>query len=132
MKCVFVPFQYSSSKNGVSDEEQAVGTCLSGLPQFNQFGQMDIVYQGEDVHAMFNEEETHIGPVAANFDLQSYRDRRGRVFYVTDLNPSTSAANNNAVVEPSVVVAWKLDVKDTFGLLHVLSFDEYLHGLENR
>lgn len=63
----------------------------------------------EDVHAMFNEENTHIGPVAANFDLESFRDRRGRVFYVTDMNPSTLAANNDAIVEPSVVVAWKLD-----------------------
>ena len=130
MKCEFIPFQFSSSNNSVTDEEQAMGAFLKGLTQFNPYGQIDINYQGENIHAMFNDEGTHIGPVTANFDLKSFRDRRGKVFYVTDLNPPTSGANN--AVEPLVVVAWKVDVKDTFGLLHVLSFDEYVSGLENR
>ena len=130
MKCVFVPFQYSS-RNNITDEEQAVGDFLQGLPQFNQFGQIDIIYQGENIHAMFNEDETQLGQVNANFNLESFRERRGRVFYVTDLKPLSSGASNNAV-EPTIVVAWKVDVKDTFGLLHVLSFDDYLNSLENR
>ena len=130
MNCEFFPFQLSSSNNSVTDEEQAMGTFLKGLTQFNPYGQIDINYQGENIHAMFNDEGTHIGPVTANFDLKSFRDRRGKVFYVTDLNPTTSSANN--AVEPLVVVAWKVDIKDTFGLLHVLSFDEYISGLENR
>ena len=124
MKCEFVPFQFSSSNyGGVTDEEQAMGAFLKGLTQFNQYGQIDINYQGENIHAMFNDEETHIAQVTVNFDLKAFRDRRGRVFFVTDLNPPISSDANNAV-EPSVVVAWKVDVKDAFGLLHVLSFDE--------
>ena len=109
-----------------------MGDFLKGLPQFSQFGQIEIIYQGENIHAMFNKDETHIGQVNANFTLESFRNRRGRVYYVTDLNPTSSGANNSFAVEPTIVVAWKIDVKDTFGLLHVLSFDEYLNGLENR
>lgn len=132
MKCEFVPFQFNSSNNGVTDEEEkAMSTFLKELTQFSQYGQIDINYQGENIHAMFNVEETHIGQVNAGVDLKSFRDRRGKVFYVTDLNPPTSGANNNDG-EPSIVVAWKVDVKDTFGLLHVLSFDDYISGLENR
>lgn len=31
-----------------------------------------------------------------------------------------------------VVVAWKANLKDTFGILQVLSFEEYLFYLDNR
>ena len=128
-KCQFYPFQYISNDDTIEDDE-TVCTLIKGLTQFHQFGNIDVNYQGENIHAMFNEDKTYIIPAIENFDLSSFRDRRGRVFYVTDLNPMVSGTNGTASVV--VVVAWKKNVKDTFGLLLILSFEEYFCGLENK
>ena len=133
LACQFFPFQCntggsscSSSKSG--DEDRAVEAAIKGLSKFSHYTNIDINYQGENIHGMVNEEETHISPLGnKNADqLLSFRNRRGKVFYVTDLNPSRSCA------DVIVVIAWKVNVNDTFGILHVLSFDEYICCLENR
>ena len=133
LACQFFPFQCntggsscSSSKSG--DEDRAVEAAIKGISKFSHYTNIDINYQGENIHGMVNEEETHISPLGnKNADqLISFRNRRGKVFYVTDLNPSRSCA------DVIVVIAWKVNVNDTFGILHVLSFDEYICCLENR
>ena len=102
--------------------------AIKRLPIFSQCTNLDINYQGENIHGLVNEEETHISPLGKNADqLLSFRNRRGKVFYVTDLNPS-----RRSCADVMVVVAWKVNVKDTFGTLHIISFDEYVFCLENR
>ena len=118
------PFRYSMT-NGV-DEDQVLETSIKQLTQFHQFECIDINYQGESIHAMFNEEGTHIGLMEGSVELSSFRDRRGKVFYITDKSPTHNSG------EVMVVVAWKLDPKDTFGFLQTLSFDKYVSCLETR
>jgi hypothetical protein len=77
---------------------------------------------------MINDEETHISPLGKNADqLSSFRNRKGKVFYVSDLHP-----NRSCCADVLVVIAWKANIKDTFGIIHVLSFDDYIFCLENR
>ena len=117
----------SSSSNNGADEERAVEAAIKGLSQFSHYTNIDINYQGETIHGMVNDEETHISPLGKNADqLSSFRNRRGKVFYVTDLHPNRSCA------DALVVIAWKANIKDTFGMLHLLSFDDYIFCLENR
>jgi len=117
----------SSSSNNGADEERAVEAAIKGLSQFSHYANIDINYQGETIHGMVNDEETHISPLGKNADqLSSFRNRRGKVFYVTDLHPNRSCA------DALVVIAWKANIKDTFGMLHLLSFDDYIFCLENR
>jgi hypothetical protein len=59
--------------------------------------------------------------------LSSFRNRKGKVFYVTDLHP-----NRSCCADVLVAIAWKANIKDTFGIIHVLSFDDYIFCLENR
>lgn len=125
MKCLFTEFQYSSSS--VVDEERAVESCIKKLVPFDQFDKIDINYQGENIHGMFNKEATHIGPIG-RLDLSTFQDRRGKVYNVTNLNVSNRTSGDDVVI----VVAWKVNLKDTFGLFQILSFDEYLYFLENR
>jgi len=124
MECLLDPFRYSMT-NGV-DEDQVLETSIKQLTQFHQFECIDINYQGESIHAMFNEEGTHIGLMEGSVELSSFCDRRGKVFYITDKSPTHNSG------EVMVVVAWKLDPKDTFGFLQTLSFDKYVSCLETR
>ena len=99
LACQFFPFQCntggsscSSSKSG--DEDRAVEAAIKGLSKFSHYTNIDINYQGENIHGMVNEEETHISLLGKNADqLLSFRNRRGKLFYVTDLNPSRSCAD---------------------------------------
>jgi len=125
MECQFSSFQYNSLNNG-TDEEQAVESFIKQLAQFNQVQSLDINYQGETIHAMFNQEATRIGLIGKGADLSSFHDRKGKVFYITDLSPNHSSS------DVMVVVAWKLNSKDTFGLLQTISFEKYVYCLENR
>ena len=125
IKCLLAHFQYSSS---ALDEERAVESCIKGLPQFIQYDKLDINYQGENIHALFNEDATHIGPIG-QVDPSTFRDRRGKVYNVINLDASHRTSGDDDVV---VVVAWKVNLKDNFGLLQVLSFEEYILHLENR
>ena len=125
MKCLFTEFQYSSSS--VVDEERAVESCIKGLAPFVEFDKIDINYQGENIHGMFNEKATHIGPIG-RLDLSTFQDRRGKVYNVTNLDVSNRTSGDDVMI----VVAWKINLKDTFGLFQILSFDEYLYFLENR
>ena len=125
MKCLFTEFQYSSAS--VVDEERAVESCIKGLAPFVQFDKIDINYQGENIHGMFNKEATHIGPIG-RLDLSTFQDRRGKVYNVTNLDVCNRTGGDDVVI----VVAWKMNLKDTFGLFQILSFDEYLYFLENR
>ena len=125
MECQFSPFQYNSLSNG-TDEEQALESFIKQLPQFEQVQSIDINYQGETIHAMFNEKATHIGLIGKGTDLSSFHDRKGKVFYITDLSSTHSSG------EVMIAVAWKLNSKDTFGLLQTISFKIYMHCLENR
>ena len=125
MECQFSSFQYNSLNNG-ADEEQAVESFIKQLAQFNQVQSLDINYQGETIHAMFNQEATRIGLIGKGADLSSFHDRKGKVYYITDLSPNHSSS------DVMVVVAWKLNSKDTFGLLQTISFEKYVYCLENR
>ena len=125
MECQFSSFQYNSLNNG-ADEEQAIESFIKQLAQFNQVQSLDINYQGETIHAMFNQEATRIGLIGKGADLSSFHDRKGKVYYITDLSPNHSSS------DVMVVVAWKLNSKDTFGLLQTISFEKYVYCLENR
>ena len=125
IKYLFAHFQYSSS---VLDEERAIESCIKGLAQFIQYDKLDINYQGENIHALFNEEATHIGPIG-KVDPSTFRDRRGKVYNVMNLDASHRTSGDDDVV---VVVAWKVNLKGHFGLLQILSFEEYIPFLEKR
>ena len=125
MECQFSSFQYNSLSNG-TDEEQALESFIKQLAQFEQVQSIDINYQGETIHAMFNEKATHIGLIGKGTDLSSFHDRKGKVFYITDLSSTHSSG------EVMIAVAWKLNSKDTFGLLQTISFEQYIYCLENR
>jgi hypothetical protein len=127
LKCIVSQFQYSSSITTSIDHERAVESCIKELPQFLELDKIDINYQGENIHAMFNEEATHIVPLE-NVDLSCFRDRRGNVYYVTNLDASQRSSSDLVLV----VVAWRANLKDAFGTLQVLSFEEYLFYLDNR
>ena len=129
--CQFFRFQCltngCSSSTG-ADEERAVEAAIKGLSEFSHYINIDINYQGENIHGMINDEETHISPLGKNTDqLSSFRNRKGKVFYVSDLHP-----NRSCCADVLVVIAWKANIKDTFGIIHVLSFDDYIFCLENR
>jgi hypothetical protein len=133
LACQFFPFQCntggsscSSSKSG--DKDRAVEAAIKGLSEFSHYINIDINYQGENIHGMINDEETHISPLGKNTDqLSSFRNRKGKVFYVSDLHP-----NRSCCADVLVVIAWKANIKDTFGIIHVLSFDDYIFCLEKR
>ena len=129
--CQFFRFQCltngCSSSTG-ADEERAVEAAIKGLSEFSHYINIDINYQGENIHGMINDEETHISPLGKNTDqLSSFRNRKGKVFYVSDLHP-----NRSCCADVLVVIAWKANIKDTFGIIHVLPFDDYIFCLENR
>ena len=129
--CQFFRFQCltngCSSSTG-ADEERAVEAAIKGLSEFSHYINIDINYQGENIHGMINDEETHISPLGKNTDqLSFFRNRKGKVFYVSDLHP-----NRSCCADVLVVIAWKANIKDTFGIIHVLSFDDYIFCLENR
>ena len=130
LACQFFKFQCScSTTNGGADEDRGVEAAIKGLPEFSKYTNMDINYQGESIHGMINEEETHLSPIRGAYnadELSSFRNRRGKVFYVTDLSLERNS------VDVYVVIAWKVNVKDTFGILHALSFDDYVFCLEKR
>ena len=125
MECQFSSFQYNCLSNS-TDEEQALESFIKQLAQFEQVQSIDINYQGETIHAMFNEKATHIGLIGKGTDLSSFHDRKGKVFYITDLSSTHSSG------EVMIAVAWKLNSKDTFGLLQTISFEQYIYCLENR
>ena len=79
MECQFSSFQYNSLNNG-ADEEQAVESFIKQLAQFNQVQSLDINYQGETIHAMFNQEATRIGLIGKGADLSSFHGK-----YITSL-----------------------------------------------
>ena len=131
LACQFFRFQCltnSCSSSTGADEERAVEAAIKGLSEFSHYANIDINYQGENIHGMVNDEETHISPLGKNADqLSSFRNRKGKVFYVTDLHP-----NRSCCADVLVAIAWKANIKDTFGIIHVLSFDDYIFCLEKR
>ena len=56
------PTNGCSSSTG-ADEERAVEAAIKGLSEFSHYINIDINYQGENIHGMINDEETHISPL---------------------------------------------------------------------